>query len=611
MNIVSGCRDYLRVMIDRVPGLKCLVLDNETTGIMSMALSQSEILEKEVYLVERIDSDNLSNFQHLAGVFFVRPTGDNFLRLGRELKNPRFGEFHLFFSNAVPAAQLMRLARCDESDVIRQVHEFYADIYPVNRDLFSLDVPSTVGLTLETSVWTAYEETILQRIVDGLFSSICVTKVSPTVRFQSSSVICRKVATQLQVRLSDGSLSQRTSRPPSRAASSHTSTGRDSHSSRPTGSVMLIVDRREDPVTPLLNQWTYQGMVHELIGIDKNRVDMSKVPGVRKELESIVLESSRDPFFESNLVANFGDMALAVNSFVQQYREEVQSRQNIDSIEGMQKFVEEYSKHKQMSTDVSKHVALLHELSRLVDTQNLLEVSSLEQNLACYENRAEHHKSALAQLRKPSVSNMERLRLVLLYALRYENDTAVVGGLKRELLLAGISESQVRLVDNLLNFAGSRARSADLFQNKNFLSLAKSVVKRGIRGVENVYTQHKSLLASTVETLIRGRLKDADFPLAQGVHVAGNDQQLLVNNAPPPSGELSGARFRDVIVFVLGGATYEESRDMKQLAKQFDCRIVLGGSTIHNTSTFLADIAQLGNQPTPPPTQIDFGLSNL
>eukprot|EP01071_Lankesteria_metandrocarpae_P008458 Lankesteria_metandrocarpae@DN4967_c0_g1_i1.p1 len=71
------------------------------------------------------------------------------------------------------------------------------------------------------------------------------------------------------------------------------------------------------------------------------------------------------------------------------------------------------------------------------------------------------------------------------------------------------------------------------------------------------------------------------------------------------------ARFRDVIVFVLGGATYEESRDMKQLAKQFDCRIVLGGSTIHNTSTFLADIAQLGNQPTPPPTQIDFGLSNL
>ena len=40
-----------------------------------------------------------------------------------------------------------------------------------------------------------------------------------------------------------------------------------------------IVDRRDDPVTPLLNQWTYQAMVHELIGIRNNRVDLSRVPG--------------------------------------------------------------------------------------------------------------------------------------------------------------------------------------------------------------------------------------------------------------------------------------------------------------------------------------------
>ena len=34
---------------------------------------------------------------------------------------------------------------------------------------------------------------------------------------------------------------------------------------------MLIVDRRDDPVTPLLAQWTYQAMVHELLGISNNR----------------------------------------------------------------------------------------------------------------------------------------------------------------------------------------------------------------------------------------------------------------------------------------------------------------------------------------------------
>lgn len=43
--------------------------------------------------------------------------------------------------------------------------------------------------------------------------------------------------------------------------------------------VLLILDRRSDPVTPLLTQWTYQAMVHELIGIRNSRVTLSS--GVR------------------------------------------------------------------------------------------------------------------------------------------------------------------------------------------------------------------------------------------------------------------------------------------------------------------------------------------
>ena len=34
-------------------------------------------------------------------------------------------------------------------------------------------------------------------------------------------------------------------------------------------------------MTPLLSQWTFQAMVHELISIDDNRVDLKDVPGVR------------------------------------------------------------------------------------------------------------------------------------------------------------------------------------------------------------------------------------------------------------------------------------------------------------------------------------------
>jgi len=48
--------------------------------------------------------------------------------------------------------------------------------------------------------------------------------------------------------------------------------------------LLLILDRRNDPVTPLLSQWTYQAMVHELIGIHNGRVNLSLVPDIRPEL---------------------------------------------------------------------------------------------------------------------------------------------------------------------------------------------------------------------------------------------------------------------------------------------------------------------------------------
>lgn len=43
--------------------------------------------------------------------------------------------------------------------------------------------------------------------------------------------------------------------------------------------LVLILDRKDDPVTPLLSQWTYQAMVHEAVGISDHmvRLDSPKV----------------------------------------------------------------------------------------------------------------------------------------------------------------------------------------------------------------------------------------------------------------------------------------------------------------------------------------------
>jgi len=57
IDAVAIVRSYLIRALREVSGMKVLLLDGETIRIVSTALSQSDILDQEVYLVERIDSE--------------------------------------------------------------------------------------------------------------------------------------------------------------------------------------------------------------------------------------------------------------------------------------------------------------------------------------------------------------------------------------------------------------------------------------------------------------------------------------------------------------------------------------------------------------------------
>lgn len=72
------------------------VLFSFQTSIVSMVFSQSEILQKEVYLFERIDSHSKwDNMKHMKCIVFVRPTSENISLLSRELRYPKYGVYFI------------------------------------------------------------------------------------------------------------------------------------------------------------------------------------------------------------------------------------------------------------------------------------------------------------------------------------------------------------------------------------------------------------------------------------------------------------------------------------------------------------------------------------
>ncbi|KAJ8762971.1 hypothetical protein K2173_023100 [Erythroxylum novogranatense] len=123
MVVVSAARDYINRMLQDISGMKVLILDSQTVSIVSVAYSQSELLQKEVFLVELLDSISKSreSMSHLKAVYFIRPTSENIQQLRRQLASPRFGEYHLFFSNILKDTQIHILADSDEQEFVQQV----------------------------------------------------------------------------------------------------------------------------------------------------------------------------------------------------------------------------------------------------------------------------------------------------------------------------------------------------------------------------------------------------------------------------------------------------------------------------------------------------------
>ena len=97
-----------------------------------------------------------------------------------------------------------------------------------------------------------------------------------------------------------------------------------------------------------------------------------------------------------------------------------------------------------------------------------------------------------------------------------------------------------------------------------------------MQGVENVYTQHTPLLVNTLEMLLKGRLKDAEFA-----------SSTAISNGV--SGPHKPAKL--VVVFVVGGTTYEEAKAVAdlnvQVTRAFAVRVP-GSETCHYQNLFLS-----------------------
>jgi vacuolar protein sorting-associated protein 45 len=151
-----------------------------------------------------------------------------------ELRDPRYGEYNIYFSNIIRKSSLERLAEADDHEVVKAVQEYFADYIVINPDLMSLNLgyPKQRIWSHSPDLWNTDS---LQRSTEGIIALLLSLKKNPLIRYEKNSLLAKKLATEVRYQLTQEEQLfdfRKTDTPP----------------------ILLILDRRDDPITPLLTQ---------------------------------------------------------------------------------------------------------------------------------------------------------------------------------------------------------------------------------------------------------------------------------------------------------------------------------------------------------------------
>ena len=332
---------------------------------------------------------------YLKCVVLIRPSIDNLRLLSKEIAAPRYGSYFIYFTNKVKRTDLKSLAEADGNEVVTDIKEVPSDFLVYESHVFT-------SPKLERPIFNQdWDRNSLQKCIESLKSLILALKGSrANICTMKDSHICEKLREGVKEEINH-------------------------EGSRDT--ILVILDRRMDPVTPLLNQWTYQAMIHELIGIKDNTVNLEGREDVPKEMSRFTLSAESDEFYKLNMYANFGQLGQTVQSLVKNYQDMKNKKGNLDSLNDLKDFISTYPEFKKMSGTVDKHVTLMTELSNEHSKHNLFEISELEQSIACGEDK-DNSITALVKVLKSETSEKKKirqkdaLRLIALYTIRYGVD---------------------------------------------------------------------------------------------------------------------------------------------------------------------------------------------
>ncbi|GFE52869.1 Sec1 family protein [Babesia ovis] len=522
-SVTSLLRDNYASMLERVKGLKVLILDDATAASMSLVQTHSYLLEGGVLLTTNINDDiykgdmqSLANLRHLRAIYIIQPSHTNILRLCDQLRGGYFKEYHLYFTSAPLEGQLEMLAKNDVLELVCGVYAYHTDLLAICRHCFLLDAGTS-------DLYTSIHSGEVGRVSQGLFNVFRIIKQIPAIVHINNSSEARQLGLKVQSLLNNDLLNSEA------ILKTYSKFG----TPESFGCCLLIYDRKFDCVTPLMHQWSYQSLIYEMLQVTRNSVRVGE--------EDYILNPDFDNFYGTHLFKEFTDVESALSVLIQENKKTLSG--------GAVNILQSLPQQTKICNETKRHVAILHELSSLIQGKQLLETALLEQDLGTHsKSSSDAFEAVVETLNTATVDSFEKLRLAMIFCLEYRRHEDKINMVKDNMRMNGL-ESMVSKLDALLEYA-FRGDSGN--EGTATYSKAKNTINKSLSsGSSSPYMHYTSRLAHIVQSLLKGRLDPRHFSMIPSSY------DLEFTLATRPS---------SIVVYVVGGITFNEYRDLQGLS---------------------------------------------
>lgn len=378
-------------------------------------------------------------------------------------------------------------------------------------------------------------------------------------------------------------------------------------SSRPQG-ILLVTDRSMDLMAPLVHEFTYQAMAHDLLPIHDNEKTTFRLTineGTPEAEEKDMELSDKDKVWVDNRHRHMKDTIDKLMGDFQKFLDQnphfTNANSDTTSLNAIKDMLAGLPQFQEMKETYSLHLTMAQECMNIFQHHKLPDIASSEQTMATgldedFRKPKEVLEAVVQLLDDDAISQSDRLRLIIVYVMY--RDGVIMEDIKRLLAHAALPPQDGETMQNL-ELLGARMTRGLKDAKRDVTPLFPIDVKNAVPNEEYALSRFQPVLKPLLEHLCRGVLDQTQFPYVKPPLDPNEDMIAGQGSlrAAKPSWAGAGRRVPEnrqrIIVFMAGGATFSESRVCYEVGGSLNKDIFLTTSHMLTPQLFIRQVSDL------------------